>query len=342
LTAAAAHDSLCAMSALLLPLLLTATQSDAEALERGRAATALFFSADPAPLADTMTPDMLAAVGGRDGVGRLAAEVERIAGREAEVLRESGYREEDFVSYYRQSRFDRAGSVTVNWVFAAADGRIGGASVAPSVTPAATPHEGRRTRAKLRLPFGRPADGGWYVSWGGRDAVSNYHVIAADQRFASDYLLTGNGRFAANGGRRNEDHYCWNQPVLAPAGGRIVSAVGDIADNPSPSVVTPGVPAPGNHVVIAHGKTEHSLIAHFRQGTLAVRVGQKVRAGQLLGLCGNSGNSSQPHVHYHLQTGRSFGEGLGLPAFFNRYEADGVPVERGEPQRGQVVVPAAD
>jgi murein DD-endopeptidase MepM/ murein hydrolase activator NlpD len=127
--------------------------------------------------------------------------------------------------------------------------------------------------------------------------------------------------------------------VLAPAAGRVVSAVGDVADNPRPGQKIAGAPAPGNHVVIDHGKGEHSLVAHFRQGSLAVREGQKVKAGQLLGLCGNSGNSSQPHVHYHLQTGKRFGEGLGLPAFFNGYEADGEPVARGEPQRGQVVVP---
>jgi murein DD-endopeptidase MepM/ murein hydrolase activator NlpD len=122
----------------------------------------------------------------------------------------------------------------------------------------------------------------------------------------------------------------------------VVSALGNVPDNPRPSQKIAGVPAPGNHVVIDHGRGERSLIAHFRQGTLRVREGQKVQQGQVLGLCGNSGNSSQPHVHYHLQTGKRFGEGLGLPAFFNGYEADGQRVERGEPQRGQVVVPATN
>jgi murein DD-endopeptidase MepM/ murein hydrolase activator NlpD len=122
----------------------------------------------------------------------------------------------------------------------------------------------------------------------------------------------------------------------------VVSALGDVPDNPRPGQKIAGVAAPGNHVVIDHGRGERSLLAHFRQGTLRVREGQRVQQGQVLGLCGNSGNSSQPHVHYHLQTGKRFGEGLGLPAFFNGYLADGVPVASGEPQRGQVVVPAAD
>jgi murein DD-endopeptidase MepM/ murein hydrolase activator NlpD len=120
----------------------------------------------------------------------------------------------------------------------------------------------------------------------------------------------------------------------------VVKALGNQPDNPRPGLRTQGVTPPGNHVVIDHGRGERSLIAHFRAGSLAVREGQRVAAGALLGRCGNSGNSSKPHVHYHLQTGNSFGEGLGLPAFFNDYEADGALVERGEPQRGQVVDPA--
>jgi hypothetical protein len=312
---------------------------DAATAARGRAASEALLTGDPAELAARMTPEFLAAVGGTEGLKRFAAEIRGTAGAEAGVLREAAFREEYVTSYYRESRFEKVPKLTLNWLFAP-DGRISGAWVGPSPVPAASPHENYRTKAALRLPFRRPPAGsGWYVSWGGRDAISNYHVIAPDQRFASDYLLSRGGAFHLNGGRRNEDHFCWNEPVVAPAAGWIVSALGTIADNPRPGQKLPGVPAPGNHVVIDHGSGERSLIAHFRQGTLAVREGQKVKAGQLLGLCGNSGNSSQPHVHYHLQTGKRFGEGLGLPAFFNGYQANGVPVARGEPQRGQVVAP---
>ncbi|HEX9954450.1 MAG TPA: M23 family metallopeptidase [Allosphingosinicella sp.] len=324
-------------SSLLLALLLA--KLDPVTAERARAANEALLTGDPALLAARMTPEMLAAIGGAEGARRFAAEIRAALGPELEVLQEQAFPGEGSVLYYRESRFERVPRVTVNWVFAP-DGRISGAWVGPSTVAAETPYLGYQTKAALRLPFGRPADGGWYVSWGGRDAIRNYHVIAADQRFAYDFLLYRGGYSFKAGGRRNEDHYCWNQPVLAPAAGRVVSAVGDVPDNAAPGQKTPGVTPPGNHVVIDHDNGERSLLAHFRQGTLKVKAGQKVAAGQLLGLCGNSGNSSQPHVHYHLQTGKAFGEGLGLPAFFNGYEADGVPVTRGEPQRGQVVVPA--
>jgi hypothetical protein len=321
-------------------LLLLLAPPDAQTAARGQAATEALLTGEPTDLAARMTPEMLAAVGGEAGLKRFAAEIRSTTGAELELFGEQGFHEDRFTSYYRESRFERVARVTVNWVFAA-DGRINGAWVGPSVVPAASPHLEYQTRAPLRLPFANPGEGGgWYVSWGGRDAIHNYHVIAADQRFAYDFLLNRNGAPAKAGGLRNEDHYCWNQPVLAPAAGRVVSAIADQPDNARPGEKTPGVTPPGNHVVIDHGNGERSLLAHFRRGTLRVHEGETVKAGQVLGLCGNSGNSSQPHVHYHLQTGGKFGEGLGLPAFFNGYVADGVQVPRGEPQRGQVVVPA--
>ena len=314
-------------------------QPDPATVERGRTATAALLDGDSAALEARLTAEMLRALGGPEGLVRFAAEVRSTAGPEQELLREAAYEDGPHSIYYRESRFEKMPLVTTQWVFAP-DGRISGAWIGPSPAAAPTRHDAYRTKARLRLPFARPAQGAWFVTWGGRDSFSNYHVIAADQRYAYDFIAVRGRSAFAGAGVRNEDHHCWDQPVLAPAAGRIVSAVGDVPDNPRPGAKTPGAPPPGNHVVIDHGGGEHSLIAHFRAGSLAVGEGDRVASGQVLGRCGNSGNSSQPHIHYHLQTGRSFGEGEGLPAFFNGYEADGAPVERGEPHRGQRVLPA--
>ena len=93
----------------------------------------------------------------------------------------------------------------------------------------------------------------------------------------------------------------------------------------------------GNHVILDHGTGEWSLLAHFKRGSLRVKPGQTVAAGDTLGLCGNSGNSSEPHLHYHLQNGPTFGDAEGLPAQFVNYIADDKPIARGIPVRGQVV-----
>jgi hypothetical protein len=329
----------------LLPLaaLLVAAQPPANeqaALERGRAMTRQLLSADAAALEPQLSPGFLRAIGGRDGVQRLAAQIAEQAGREQQVLREAVFEEAGHFSYYRVSRFERLPDVTTRWVIGP-DGLVAGASVRPSQVPAPTTREQYRTQARLRLPFARPAqDGAWYVAWGGRNAIDNYHVIARDQRFAYDFLVTRGRAVFSGSGARNEDHFCWGEPVLAPAAGRIMRAVGDVADNERPGVQREGVAAPGNHVVIDHGNGEYSLIAHFRQGSLAVEEGQQVAAGTILGRCGNSGRSSIPHVHYHLQTGAAYGEGEGLPAFFTDYLVDGAPVASGEPVRGQRIVPA--
>jgi murein DD-endopeptidase MepM/ murein hydrolase activator NlpD len=93
----------------------------------------------------------------------------------------------------------------------------------------------------------------------------------------------------------------------------------------------------GNHVIIDHGNGEFSLLAHLRRGTLAVELGQTVTAATPLGRCGHSGNTSEPHLHYHLQDTAVFGKGVGLPAQFQGYVADGEAVARGEPVKGQTI-----
>jgi hypothetical protein len=113
----------------------------------------------------------------------------------------------------------------------------------------------------------------------------------------------------------------WGRPIVAPASGRIVVARGDRPDQPQignadPKFFVPEFPDggdPGNHVVIDHGSGEFSMLAHFQKGTVSVAVGQQVERGQQLGLLGNSGDSTAPHVHHQLQTGPDWTTADGLP-----------------------------
>jgi murein DD-endopeptidase MepM/ murein hydrolase activator NlpD len=161
--------------------------------------------------------------------------------------------------------------------------------------------------------------------------------MVRDQRFAYDLLVVKDGATHAGDGTKNEQFYAYNQPIVAPGAGQVVTVVDGVPDN-VPGTMNPAKAA-GNHVVIAHGNGEFSLLAHLKPGTIKVKVGQAVQAGQPVGLCGNSGNSSEAHLHYHLQNSAGFGQGEGLPAQFLNYKADGKAVERGEPTQGQVVQP---
>lgn len=72
----------------------------------------------------------------------------------------------------------------------------------------------------------------------------------------------------------------------------------------------------GNFVVIEHRAREYSVLAHLKQGSVRVKPGRKVKRGEVLGLCGNSGNSSEPHLHYHLQNTPVIQDGTGIKVFF--------------------------
>jgi murein DD-endopeptidase MepM/ murein hydrolase activator NlpD len=211
-------------------------------------------------------------------------------------------------------------------------GKVGGLFFKPAqppTEPAATRFSDYQTKTNLRLPF----DGEWFVFWGGRTREQNYHVIARDQRFAYDFLIMRDGSSFSGDAKIAANYYCWNQPILAPSDGVVSESADGIADN-TLGVMNPSAAA-GNHIVIDHGNGEFSLLAHFRNGTVVPKVGDHVKRGQLIGHCGNSGNTSEPHLHYHLQNAPHFGEGEGLPAQFQNFVADGKKVERGEPVKGQ-------
>jgi murein DD-endopeptidase MepM/ murein hydrolase activator NlpD len=206
--------------------------------------------------------------------------------------------------------------------------------IAISKHPAPTPFLDYQTKTALHLPF----SGEWYVYWGGRTVAQNKHVVVSDQRFAYDFLILPNGGMGQSyrgSGANNNDYYCYGQPIYAPADGVVLQMEDGLADN-APGEMNPKK-ALGNYVILDHGCAEFSFFAHFQPGSLAVRNGDRVQAGRLLARCGNSGNSSEPHLHYHLQNSPEPFRGKGLPAFFVDYFANEKPVTRGEPKARQIV-----
>jgi murein DD-endopeptidase MepM/ murein hydrolase activator NlpD len=309
----------------------TAAFGQDAALARGRRLTGWLLAGTADSILARMTPALLASVGGRAGLTDFLGRVSAL-GREVGTPREAVYRELGMVSYYRLGRFERLTQATIHWVWDSA-GRVHGLIVRPTPQPAPSKYAARETRTRLRLPFDGPA----YVAWGGRSPHQNYHVENPQQRFAYDFFLLDHGRVRRGSGERNEDYACYGRAILAPAAGTVRVVVDTVDDN-RPGRMNPAAP-PGNHVTIDHGRKEFSVLAHLRRGSIVVRRGQRVERGQAIGQCGNSGNSSAPHLHYHLQTDSRTGRGVGLPADFHRYYADGRETARGEPVRGQVVEP---
>lgn len=153
-------------------------------------------------------------------------------------------------------------------------------------------------------------DGHWYIAQGG-GARLNHHTPFPEQRGALDVIQIGPGGARARGaGMRggNESYLVYGRTLHAPCDGTVVSAASHIDDQEPGSIRYQ--PPYGNHVFIDTG-TEIVKLAHLRRGTVTVKTGDPVRAGQMLGEVGNSGNSTEPHLHIHAER-----DGLGLDLEF--------------------------
>ena len=136
----------------------------------------------------------------------------------------------------------------------------------------------------------------------------------------------------------NENYWAYGQRLLAPAAGTVVTAIDGLGDQVPLESTDVANPA-GNHVVIEVADGEYLLIAHMQPGSLTVAVGDVVESGQQIGLVGNSGNTSGPHIHIHLQDQPTFdpATATGLPLQFTDYLADGMSVEHGGPIADQFI-----
>lgn len=297
-------------------------------LERGQLYTEWLYEGETERLWDRFTPGARAG-GSLRSFRSFQAEIRRGMGTERAILSERVVGLPGFDLYQRMARFSgTADTVVVEWMIESS-GDIAGLGVGPRKREAPTAFAGYTTQAGLRLPFA----GDWFVVWGGRTTLDNYHAAYPDQRFAYDLVVVRGGASYTGDPSRNESYFCFGEPILAPAGGTVRAAVDGVPDN-RPGQLNGGQPL-GNHVIVDHGGGEFSFLVHLRQGSVAVQAGSTVREGQPVGSCGNSGNSTEPHLHYHLQNTAEFGKGQGLPAPFMDYLADGVAVARGEPLRGQ-------
>lgn len=146
--------------------------------------------------------------------------------------------------------------------------------------------------------YNLPFEDEWYVYWGGHDALINYHYEYEHIRYAYDFIKVENNYSYKGDPLNNESYFAFNQPIVAPAAGKVIKVVNDIPDN-TPGQFNEQYPE-GNMVMIEHEHGEISLIAHFKQHSIVVQEGDIVENGQMLGKTGNSGYSSEPHIHFQV------------------------------------------
>jgi murein DD-endopeptidase MepM/ murein hydrolase activator NlpD len=201
-----------------------------------------------------------------------------------------------------------------------------------------------------------PLAGAWYVGAGA--SFHSHHRWAVPEEFALDIGRLGeNGRTHRGDGARNEDFYAWEAPVRAVADGKVVRTIDRFVDSDamlqaageSPeayqariqqqqgALLQQGLEAiGGNVVVIEHPNGEYSHYLHLRHGSLSVKVGDAVKRGQTIARLGNTGNSTEPHLHFQVTDGPDPLLSAGVPVAFEAIEillADGPRA----PQTGDVI-----
>ncbi len=126
------------------------------------------------------------------------------------------------------------------------------------------------------------------------------------QRFATDWVKLGDdGLIARNGDlSQNANYYTYGAEALAISDAVVIGVKDGIPEN-VPQTKACAVPInletiAGNYVLLDIGGGHFALYAHFQPNSLKVKVGDKVKTGQVLGLVSNSGNSDLPHLHFHI------------------------------------------
>ena len=207
------------------------------------------------------------------------------------------------------------------------------------VTVVGTAHrDGRAVQVAVQIPVAYhdpvtdlhfPLRGVWWAIQAA-DWSDQHKREVYSQTYAIDFVKLGtDNSFFRGAGQELTDHYSWDQPVYATAGGKVAYVCYDMPD------LAPGAQANpllfrddprrllGNAVAISHGNGEFSYFAHLQQGSLQVNEGELIRRGALLGRVGNSGHSPGPHLHFHLMEGPNLFIDQGLPLKFSHFWAGG-------------------
>lgn len=190
-----------------------------------------------------------------------------------------------------------------------------------------------------------PVVGRWKALNSPADRVPSHGIQMYGQTYALDLLHDPEEGSRPSFGwwplaRRPGEFPAFGQPIFAASDGVVVRAHGRERDHWSRNswpallyVVLESIPREltgpgrvlGNHVIVDLGDGTYAAYAHLRRGSLRVKKGDHVRTGQHLASCGNSGNSTEPHLHFQLMDHPRVLVAAGLPVSFDRFDVDGQP-----------------
>lgn len=177
----------------------------------------------------------------------------------------------------------------------------------------------------LRSPLGQgiwlAGNGPSNISVHRRDVEALNGRVYSAQRFATDWMLVGpNGNTFHDSRARNENFWDFGQPVVAVADGEVTEVVEGIPDHlPDQQLDINLQNIAGNHVILRIAPGIYAMFAHLKQGSIRVRLHQQVKAGDVLGELGDSGNTTAPHLHFQLMDANSPLAAEGIPYLFEKF-----------------------
>ena len=186
------------------------------------------------------------------------------------------------------------------------------------------------------LPFGEC----WTVANGGNNKETSHSWSICNQRYAYDFYIQKNGSTFSGNGKNVTDYFCYGKPVLAAADGIVIEIKNLFEDTPIPEKEEVNCHASdvrGNYIIIQHSEHEYGTIAHIKKDSFGVKVGDKVYRGQQIACCGNSGNTSEPHIHFQVQQGKSFLLSASLPIWFEKIRNYSISHNSPHISRGDIV-----
>lgn len=202
---------------------------------------------------------------------------------------------------------------------------------------------------KNSLVIGAPLSGDRWVAANGPSNTSGHRraLIPIDghaaiaQRFAIDWVQVGkDGKTYTGDPKENKNYYAFGHDALAVADG-VVAAVLDGIPNNVPGIDSRAQPITlanvgGNFVQLDVGGGLYAFYAHLQPGSLRVKVGDKVRRGQVIGLVGNTGNSTEPHLHFHVSNSPEPLGAEGFPYALRTFEVQGSTEMQGDEIKAQL------
>jgi len=165
-----------------------------------------------------------------------------------------------------------------------------------------------------------PFFGEWYVNQG----IAGEYTHKEDWKFAWDFVVVDekNTQYD-NDGYVATDYYCYRLPVAAPLDGEVVLVTASIPNNKIGDVNVDK--NWGNSVILKHEYGLYTSVSHLEPNSIKVKEGEKVKKGDLIALCGNSGRSPYPHIHFQFQTSDKLGDKTHLFPFAHFIEKlDGI------------------